>query len=58
MFKQYNLHNEHKTIVIIYIVYELGASTSNDSDTTLKNGLFGAVTLTKYAHIDKYKYSG
>ena len=58
MFKQCNLHNEHKTIVIIYIVYELGASTSNDSDTTLKNGLFGAVTLTKNAHIDKYKYSG
>ena len=31
----------------IYIVYELGASGSNNSDPTLKNCLFGAVTLTK-----------
>ena len=31
---------------------------SNGSDPTLKNCLFGAVTLTKNADIDKYKYSG
>ena len=48
----------HKTIVNIYVVYVLGASTSNDSDPTLKNCLFGAVTLTKNADIDKYGYSG
>ena len=48
----------HKTIVNIYIVYKLGASTSNDSDPTLKNYLFGAVTLTKNTDIDKYGYSG
>ena len=42
----------------IYIVYELGASTSHSSDPTLKNCLFGAVTLTKNANIEKYKYSG
>ena len=42
----------------IYIVYELGASTSNIGDPTLKNCLFGAVTLTKDADIEKYKYSG
>ena len=48
----------HKTIVNIYIVYELGASSSNNIDPTLKNFLFGAVTLTKNADIDKYKYSG
>ena len=48
----------HKTIVKIYIVYKLGASTSNDNEPTLKNCLFGAVTLTKNAVIDKYKYSG
>ena len=42
----------------IYIVYELGASGSNDSDPTLKNCLFGAVTLTKNADIEKYWYSG
>ena len=41
-----------------YIVYELGASTSNDSDPTLKNCLFGAITLTKNADIEKYWYSG
>ena len=31
--------------VNIYIVYELGAFSSNDSDPTLKSCLFGAVTL-------------
>ena len=34
----------HKTIVNIYIVYELGTSGSNNSDPTPKNCLFGAVT--------------
>ena len=42
----------------IYIVYELGASSSDISDPTLKNCLFGAVALTKNADIDNYKYSG
>ena len=42
----------------IYIVYELGASSSNDSDATLKNCLFDVVTLTKNADIEKYGYSG
>ena len=48
----------HKIVVNIYIVYELGASSSNFSDPTLKNCLFGAGTLTKNADIKKYKYSG
>ena len=48
----------HGKVVNIYIVYELGASTSNDNDPTLKNCLFGAVTLTKNADIEKYGYSG
>ena len=48
----------HKKVVNIYIVYELAASSSHDSDPTLKNCLFGAVTLTKNADIEKYKYSG
>ena len=48
----------HKNIVNIYIVYELAASSSNSSDPTLKNGLFGAVSLTKNVDIEKYKYSG
>ena len=48
----------HKKIVNIYIVYELAASSSYDSDPTIKNCLFGAVTLTKNTDIEKYKYSG
>ena len=48
----------HKKIVNSYIVYELSASSSNDNDPALKNCLFGAVTLTENADIEKYKYSG
>ena len=48
----------HKKVVNIYIVYELGGSSSNVNDPTIKNCLFGAVTLTKNADIEKYKYSG
>ena len=48
----------HKKIVNIYIVYELAASSSHTSDPTIKNVLFGAVTLTKNAGIEKYKNSG
>ena len=44
-------------MVNIHIVYELGTSTSH-IDPTLKNCLFGAVTLTKNADIDKYGNSG
>ena len=44
--------------VNVYIVYKIGASSSNDSDPTLKNCLFGAVTLTKNTDIDEYGYSG
>ena len=40
------------------MVYELTAPSSHDSDPTIKNCLFGAVTLTKNADIEKYKYSG
>ena len=36
----------------------MGASSSHNNDPTLKNCLFGAVTLTKNADIDKYGYSG
>ena len=48
----------HRKIVNIYTVYELGASSSNDNDPAIKSCLFGAVTLTKNADIEKYKYSG
>ena len=56
--KQPKMQYTHGAIVNIYIVYELGASGSNDNDPTLKNRLSGAVTLTKIADIDKYGYSG
>ena len=49
----------HSTIINIYIVYELGASGSHNNDPILMIlCLFGAVTLTKNANIDKYVYSG
>ena len=57
MLKQLNkltYDNEHR--INIYIVYELGASCSSDSDPTLKNCLFGAVTLTEKT--EKYWFSG
>ena len=47
-----------KKVVNIYIAYELAASSSHTSDPTIKNCLFGEVTLTKNADIEKYKYSG
>ena len=56
--KQPKLQYTHRTTVTIYIVYELGASGSNNNDRTLKNCLFGAVTLSKNGDIDKYGYSG
>ena len=56
--KQSKISYAHGKVVNIYIVYELGASSSHNNDPTLKNCLFGAVTLTKNADIDKYGYSG
>ena len=56
--KQSKMSYTHVKIVNIYIVYELGASSSHVNDPTLKDCLFGAVTLTKNADIDRYGYSG
>ena len=56
--RQPNVSYTHGKVVNIYIVYELGASSSHINDPTLKNCLFGAVTLTKNADFDKYGYSG
>ena len=46
------------TIVNIYIVYELSASSSHDNDPTLKHSLSGVVTLTTNVDVDKYWHSG
>ena len=43
----------HGKVVNIYIIYELGASSAHKNDPILKNCLFGVVTLTKNADIDK-----
>ena len=56
--KQPTISYTHGKVVKMYIVYELGASSSHNNDPTLKNCLFGAVTLTKNADIDKHGYSG
>ena len=56
--KQPKVPYSHGKVVNIYIVYELGASSSHNNDPTLKNCLFGVVTLPKNADIDKYGYSG
>ena len=58
MFKTIKISYPHGKVVNIYIVYELVASSSHINDTTLKNCLFGAATLTKNTNIDKYGYSG
>ena len=47
----------HRKIVNIYIVYELDKSY-NKTHPTLVNCLFGAVSITKNADIDKKRYSG
>ena len=64
--KQYKVTFNHGKEVNIYIVYEVTLLvniskykySSNGNHLTLKNALFGAVSLTKNADIDKYKYSG
>ena len=45
-------------VVNIYIVCEISMGINISNHLTLENCLFGAVTLTKNANIDKYKYSG
>ena len=56
--KQDKVTYNHGTIVNIYIVYEIDQNYSISSYPALENCLFGAVSLTKNADIDKYKYSG
>ena len=56
--KQDKATYSHGTIANIYTVYEISKNYNISSYPTLENCLFGAVSLTKYADIDKYKYSG
>ena len=56
--KQDKILYTHGKIINIYIVYELTGSNSDDNEPTVRNSLFGAVTLTKNIDIDKNQYSG
>ena len=56
--KQPKVSYAHGKVVNIYVLYELGSSSFQNNDHTLKDCLFGAVILTKNANIDKYGYSG
>ena len=42
----------------IYIVYEISKSFNISNYPTLEKCLFGAVSLTKNADVDRYGYSG
>ena len=57
-FKRDKITFNRGKVVNIYIVYEEGASGSNEIDHIPKDSLSGAVRLTKHADIDKYQYSG
>ena len=56
--KQDKVTYSHGKIVNIYIVYEISKNYSVSTYPALGNCLLGAVSLTKNAGIDKYKYSG
>ena len=56
--KQDKVTYNHVKIVNIYIVYEISENYSISTYPTLETCLFGDVSLTKNADIDKYKYSG
>ena len=56
--QQSKISYTHQKVVNVFIVYELGVSGSHNNDRTLKNCLFGAVTLTKSTGFDECRYSG
>ena len=53
--KQDKVMYNHGKIVNIYTVYEISKNHSISTYPTLEDCLFGAVSLTKNADIDKYK---
>ena len=53
LFKTRKITYAHGKIVNIYIVYEISKSCNISLYATLENCLFGAVSLTKNADIDK-----
>ena len=55
--KQDKVIFNHRKVVNIYTVFEISKSNNISDYTALENCLFGAVTLTKDADIDRYKFS-
>ena len=55
--KQDSVTFNHKKVENIYIIYEISKSINISDYSILENCLFGAVTLTKNANINKRKYS-
>ena len=56
--KQDKVTFDYGKIVNIYILFEISKNIDICDYPTLENCLFGEVSLTKNAHINKYKYSG
>ena len=56
--KQDKITYTHGEIVNIYIVYEISKSINISDYLTLEHCLFDAVSLTKKAYVNRYKYSG
>ena len=60
--KQDRVTFNHGKIVNIYIVYKItkiaNINGNRNSNLTVQNALFGAVSLTSNADVDIYKYSG
>ena len=60
--KQDKVTFNHGKIANIYIVYEIirtaNINSNRNSNLKVQNALFGAVSLTKNADVNKYKYSG
>ena len=56
--KQGKVTFNHEKIKNTYIVYEINKSINISDYLTLKNCLFGAVSLTKNVDIDRFRYSG
>ena len=56
--KQDKITYTHGKGVDIYIVYDISKNFNISIYWTMENCLFGAISLTKNAYIDKYKCSG
>ena len=56
--KQNKIGYAYGSVVNIYIVYELKNRTISSPDFTARNGLFGAIKITKDVNTSHYQYHG